>query len=560
MRDKLAMARKEKPADLVLKGGKILNVFSKEWIVGDIAIADEKIVGIGSYDGLQTIDVQGKYLVPGFIDAHMHIESSMLMPQELEKVLLKKGTTSIIVDPHEMVNVKKEIALEYLLEAIKHMYLDVYVMLPSSVPCSDFESNGAGAFSAEDMKPYLHHPRILGLGETMRFMDVIHGEKRMLDKLLLFQDRMIDGHAPAVCAEMLQAYVYAGVNNDHECSTFEEAMEKLRAGMNIFIREGSGARNVEALVNGFLKHNISFDHCMFCTDDKHLEDIESEGHISYCIQKAIALGVPIISAYLMATYQSAMVYGLKHKGALAAGYDGDIVVLDDIEKVQIHQVYKAGQAVDKITYEKAVPIDERLLHSVILPKISKEDIALKCKALNDVIVMQAHELTTLHAKEVIGKETYFIANQVYNKLCVIERHGHNGNIAVAPLKNFNIKNGAIATTVAHDSHNLIVAGDNDEDILLAIKEVERLQGGYVIASQGNIIETLPLRICGLMSEEDCESVRKQTAKMLKIARELGVNEEIDPFITLSFMALPVIPEIRLCDKGLFDVVNQCFIK
>lgn len=558
----LAMACGKIKAGLVLKKAKVLNVFSNEILEADVAINDGKIVGVGSYEGEKEIDCQGKYIVPGLIDAHVHIESSMASPVEFAKIVLKQGTTTIVADPHEMVNVKGADALRYLLNECDKAPISIYVMIPSSVPATDFETNGAGNFEAEAMKEFKNHPHVLGLGETMRFFDVMNGEANMMKKINLFKDDYIDGHAPGIAGKMVQAYKYAGVDNDHESSSFEEALEKLRAGFRIFVREGSGARNLDGIIKGFLSHNLSLDQASFCTDDKHLSDIENEGHISHNVARAIELGVDPIVAYKLGTYQTAKSYGIKNKGAIAAGYDADLLILDDLNKVKIYQVMQNGILIDDTYLAKFTSgsNDESIRNSVIIPEIDQSRLALKRHEKNHCIQMIKHEIVTDDVYETIPGNEYFEPNSEYNKLVVVERHGKNGNVALAPLKGFNIKNGALATTVAHDSHNIIVAGNNDEDIIVAIKELGKIDGGYVIVSEGKVIDELALPLFGLMSDSPYQDIAAKTEEMLVKARQLNVSEDIDPFITLSFMALPVIPTLRLTDEGLFDATTMHFVE
>ncbi|OPJ59656.1 adenine deaminase [Clostridium oryzae] len=562
IKEKLLVANGFEKADLVLKNGNILNVFTEEIVIADVAIVGTKIVGVGKYSGIKELDCTGKYIVPGFIDAHMHIESTMVTPLELSKMLVVKGTTTIIADPHEIVNVKGIEGLDFIISATEDIPISAYIMVPSSVPATEFDTNGAGEFLAEHMSKYVNNRRVLGLGEMMCFRDVINGQQKALDKIQLFHDKIVDGHAPGINGYAVQAYRLAGVDNDHECYSFEEALDKLRAGMHIFIREGSGARNLQAIVSGFLKAGVPFDQCMFCTDDKHLEDIETEGHINYCIRKAIELGVPIAKAYKMASYNTAKVYGLKQYGAIGAGYIADIIIMDNLEKVEPKYVIKNGKFVDAnfISSFKYELKDSELLHTVKIQNISESKLKFNRKDKNHVIGMIAHQITTKHLYETIpGRDGEFIPNKVYSKLCVVERHGKNNLIGIAPIKGFGIENGAIATSVSHDSHNIIVAGDNDEDIINAVNHIKHLQGGYAISSEGKIVASLPLPIGGLMSNLSCNEVKNIMKEMLVIARKLGVNPEIDPFITLSFMALPVIPEIRLTEKGIFDVEKFEFV-
>ncbi|WP_195604235.1 adenine deaminase [Clostridium tyrobutyricum] len=560
-RKQMAAIGKEK-ADIVLKGGNVVNVFTEEIIKEDVAIVEDTIVGVGDYEGKREIDCTGKYIVPGFIDAHMHIESTMVMPNELAKSILKWGTTTLIADPHEIVNVKGEKALDFLLDAAENVPLNIYIMIPSSVPATKFDTNGAGKFLAKDMRKYREHPGVLGLGEVMCFRDVIENKVEIMDKIDLFEDKIIDGHAPGILGKEIQAYRMAGVDNDHECTNFSEVVEKMRAGFHILIREGSGAKNLETIVQGLIRNNLPFEQCMFCTDDKHLDDIAREGHISFNVKKAINFGVPPVKAVKMATYYPARFYGLKNHGAIAAGYMADIAVLKDLNQVNIDFVLKSGNIVDNdyLSLFKYKIKDREMLNTVVFNPLNEDRLILKKKKKNHVMEIVREQLTTEHLfEEIPGSGDVFVPNREYNKLCVIERYGKTGNIGVAPLKGFGMENGALATTVSHDSHNIIAAGDNDIDIITAMNYLKELQGGYVIASEGKVIESLPLPIGGLISNLSAGEVQKKTKIMIDIARNMGVDEGIDPFITLSFMALPVIPEIRLTDKGLVNVKKFMFI-
>lgn len=550
----LAAEGKEK-ADLVLKGGRVLNVFTNEFLEEDVAVCQGRIVGVGQYEGIREIDCRGRYIVPGYFDAHVHIESTLAMPGELSKAVLKSGTTTLIADPHELVNVKGKKALDFLLAATEHIPLNVYIMLPSSVPATPFDTNGAGEFLAEDMEEYLKQDRILGLGEVMCFTDVVAGEKKILDKLSLFERKHIDGHAPGLSGGNLQAYRLSGIENDHECSTIEEVKEKLRAGLSIFIREGSGAKNLEPIVSGMLKEGLPFSRCAFCTDDKHLEEIEKDGHISVCIRKAISLGMEPAEAYKTASWYPAAAYGLKHLGAVAPGYQADLVVLEDVRTAKALMTLYKGIPSEEYTVEFFDFTGwEELLHTVEFPTLTKEKLMVRKEAKNHVLGMIPKELLTEHLfEEVPGENGVFLPNDVYNKLCVVERHGKNGNVSAAPLKGFGIKNGAVATSVSHDSHNIIAAGDNDEDIIAAVNYLKEIQGGYVLASGGKVAGAVPLAVCGLLSKESKEEIQQKAGRLLSMAKDMGVAEGIDPFITLSFMALPVIPKLRLLDTGLFDV-------
>ncbi|KSV58862.1 adenine deaminase [Acetivibrio ethanolgignens] len=551
----LLVAEGKEKADLVLKGGRVLNVFTNEFLEGDVAVCQDTIVGIGQYEGIREIDCRGRYIVPGYFDAHVHIESTLAMPGELSKAVLKSGTTTLIADPHELVNVKGKKALDFLLAATENVPLNVYIMIPSSVPATPFDTNGAGEFMAEDMEEYLKKDRILGLGEVMCFTDVVAGEEKILDKLSLFEKKHIDGHAPGLSGGNLQAYRLSGVENDHECSTIDEVKEKLRAGLSIFIREGSGAKNLEPIVSGMLKEGLPFSRCAFCTDDKHLEEIEEDGHISVCVRKAIALGMEPAEAYKTASWYPASAYGLKHLGAVAPGYQADLVVLEDVKTAKATMTLYKGIPSEEYRVEGFDFTGwEELLHTVEFPTLTKEKLIVKKENKNHVLGMIPKELLTEHLfEEVPGENGVFLPDAVYNKLCVVERHGKNGNVSAAPIKGFGIKNGAVATSVSHDSHNIIAAGDNDEDIIAAVNYLKEIQGGYVLASGGKVVGAVPLAVCGLLSKESKEEIQRKAGKILSMAKDMGVAEGIDPFITLSFMALPVIPKLRLLDTGLFDV-------
>ncbi len=555
-------ARGIEKADIVLKNGKILNVFTEEFLIGDVAVVGTKIAGIGEYSGNVEIDCTGKYIVPGFIDAHVHIESSMVTPLEYTKYIVKKGTTGIVADPHEIVNVCGARGMDYILDASGNVPGNVFVMVPSSVPATDLETNGAGKFLAEDIQSYLKHPRVKGLGEMMRFVDVLNEHEETLEKVNRFSDVIIDGHAPGISGKDVQAYRAAGIVDDHECATAEEGIEKLRAGYSILIREGSGAKNLEQLIRGFLEAGVPLDRCMFCSDDKHLEDIENEGHMDACVRKAMQLGVPAEKAYKMASYNAAQFYNMHGIGAVGAGYLADLVILDDAQNVKINKVMKSGKIIDD-KYLEAFQYDLKdpaLLKTVVINEVKKSDLRCERKAVNDVLELVPNQLLTLHKVETIpGMEQEFIPNHEYAKLVVAERHGKNGKIGVCPMKGYGITNGAVATTVSHDSHNMIAAGDNDEDLVCAMNKLREIQGGYVIASGGKIVEVLPLQIAGLISSEKASEVQKQTGNMVHYARRMGVCEGVDPFTTLSFMALTVIPEVRLTEKGMFDVTEMKFI-
>lgn len=550
-----------KPADLVLKNGNIVDVFGGRITRGDIAICDNLIVGIGNYNGLKEIDMTGKTITPGFIDGHLHIESSMLTPGHFISIVNQCGTTTLIADPHEIVNVMGSDGIRFMLDETEDVKANIFFMLPSCVPATVFESNGY-PLSAEDMARYKSHPRILGLAEVMDYPSVINASEEMYQKIELFRNRMIDGHAPGLSGKKLQAYRMAGVKSDHECTDFDEVLEKLSSGMWIHIREGSAAKNLEAIVKGIVENQTLTNRFMMCTDDKSSEEIELHGHISDNIRKAIALGLDPVKAISMATINTANCYGLEGLGAIAPGYQADLVVLDDLTSVQVSEVYFKGQRIEKNSrFEKAKQRSAALTQSVHLPPLTAKSFAIKPKKeAAPVISLLPYQITTkMEWREVPLEDGFFKPNNSFNKIAVIERHHQRNQIGLGIIEGFQIKNGAIASTVAHDSHNLIAVGDNDADLLLACEELKKCGGGYTVIKNGKVAGTMPLPIAGLMTDEPPKTVQKKISEMIEKARQIGVPASVDPFITLSFMALPVIPALRLTDKGLFDATLFEFV-
>lgn len=544
------------PADLVFKNANVVNVFSEEIVTADVAVTDGVIVGVGSYQGRREVDCTDKFLCPGFIDAHVHIESSLAAPFEFARAVTQSGTTTVVADPHEIVNVCGAAAVRYLLDATEGLPLNVYLMLPSSVPATPFETNGAD-FTAADMAPFFAHPRVLGLGEVMCYPAVVAGDATVLEKLALAAnaDKRADGHAPGLSGRELQAYAAAGIRTEHECTTFAEASEKLRAGLAVLVREGSAAKNLSVLVNGLLDSELPGDRFLFCTDDKHLDDISREGHIRWNVRQAISLGMKPIAAIKMATWNAAREYGLRDVGAVAAGYRADLVLLDSLKQMTVRAVYKDGVHVsERFEGMRAHPVPEAMLHSVRFRDVTAADLALPVRGPAHVIEMVPYQIVTRHViEEVPARDGCFAPDATYTKLCVVERHGRGGGIAVCPLKGYGITGGAIATSVAHDSHNVIAAGDNDADLVLAINHLKKIGGGYVLAAGGKIQGALPLPLGGLMSTDPWETIQAGAEAILTKAKAMGIPYPVDPFTSLSFLALPVIPELRLTDRGLFDV-------
>lgn len=551
-----------KKAKLVFKNAQVVNVFTKRVEQADVAVEAGVIAGVGQYSGEEEVDCTGLYLCPGFVDAHIHVESTMAVPYEFARAVATSGTTTVVADPHEIVNVCGAPAVEWLLKASEALPVDIYWMMPSSVPATPFETNGA-PFTAQEMAPFAQMgPRVAGLGEVMCYPDVVAGTGEIYGKLALFAHKHIDGHAPGLSGKALAAYAAAGIETEHECTSFAEAKEKLAAGLAILVREGSAAKNLTAIVEGLLKEGLPTDRFLFCTDDKHLDDIAREGHIRWNVHQAVQLGMPVVDAICMASYNAARVYGLKGVGAIAPGYRADIVLLDDWKQVHVHAVYKDGVPVEqKIAAARRVPAPAALTHTMHFAPVTPQQLALPVQGKAHVIEMVPYQIVTRHAVEPVPSENgLFRPNKTYSKLCVIERHGRGGNIAVCPLKGYGITGGAIATSVAHDSHNIIAAGDNDGDIALAVNHLQKTGGGYALAAGGRILGALALPVGGLMSEAPWEQTRDETNAILKQAAKMGIPYHVDPFISLSFMALPVIPSLRLTDRGLFDVDTFAFVK
>lgn len=551
-----------KKAKLVFKNAQVVNVFTKQVEQADVAVEAGVIAGVGQYSGEEEVDCTGLYLCPGFVDAHIHVESTMAVPYEFARAVAMSGTTTVVADPHEIVNVCGAPAVEWLLKASEALPVDIYWMMPSSVPATPFETNGA-PFTAQEMAPFAQMgPRVAGLGEVMCYPDVVAGTGEIYGKLALFAHKHIDGHAPGLSGKALAAYAAAGIETEHECTSFAEAKEKLAAGLAILVREGSAAKNLTAIVEGLLKEGLPTDRFLFCTDDKHLDDIAREGHIRWNVHQAVQLGMPVVDAICMASYNAARVYGLKGVGAIAPGYRADIVLLDDWKQVHVHAVYKDGVPVEqKIAATRRVPAPAALTHTMHFAPVTPQQLALPVQGKAHVIEMVPYQIVTRHAVEPVPSENgLFRPNKTYSKLCVVERHGRGGNIAVCPLKGYGITGGAIATSVAHDSHNIIAAGDNDGDIALAVNHLQKTGGGYALAAGGRILGALALPVGGLMSEAPWEQTRDETNAILKQAAKMGIPYHVDPFISLSFMALPVIPSLRLTDCGLFDVDTFAFVK
>ncbi|HDQ14934.1 MAG TPA: adenine deaminase [Sediminispirochaeta sp.] len=561
----VAVGRKR--ADLVLKNAKVVNVFSHEVQEGTLAVDRGRIVGIGAYEGEREIDMEGAYLMPGLIDAHVHIESSLSSPEQFARAVVPRGTTAIVADPHEIANVCGTEGISYMLDASEGLPLRVFFMLPSCVPATSFENAGA-VLDAENLSLFLDHPRVLGLGEMMDYPSLLAGDEKVLDKMVMASSHgmLIDGHGPMVLGKELNAYAGSGVETDHESSTIEEMRERLAVGMYCLIRQGSAARNLPDLIHGVNESNSR--RCLFCTDDRQPEDILKEGHIDNHLRMAVARGVDPVTAIQMATINSAEAYGLKGTGALAPGYRADIVVVDDLKDFQVREVYIAGQKVAEKGRALFDPPNADI--SSVSGALQVKDFSmgrLELKLESDIVRVMRVQPESLITEEVsrkvhLDQQGRFVFHPSLDvlKMAVIERHNNTGHVGLGLVENYRLKRGAVALTIAHDSHNIIVIGADDRDMSRAVEELIDMGGGITMVLDGQVLSSLALPIAGLMSDRSADFVAEQLARMYPIAREtLGVNPVLDPFMTLSFMALPVIPELKLTDLGLFDARQFRFV-
>ncbi len=550
----IAVAAGREKADLVLKNAKYLNVFSNEFLCGDIAVANGLIAGVGKYDGKTEIDVSGKLVLPGFIDAHIHLESSMVTPAEFAKAVVAHGTTTVITDPHEITNVMGIDGVEYMIQASQNLPIDVHFMMPSCVPATEIDESGA-ELDCKDIDLYLDNKKVLGLAEMMNYVGVINGDKNVLSKIVTSQahHKKIDGHAPELSGNDLNAYIAAGVYSDHECSTFENALEKLRKGQFIMIREGTAAHNLKALMP--LLTQQYYSRCMFATDDKHPSDLLYGGHIDYIVKQALKNGADPIVALKTATHHAARYFLLNNKGAIASGYLADIVVVDNLEDFNVETVFKRGKLVfdGEVKDFSAPTVDEKLAEKCFdtfhLDSVTPSSFKVDGKL--GLIGLVGGELLTrnLGTADKIDEENDIL------KIACIERHKGTNHIGVGYVKGYSLKSGAVATSVAHDSHNIITVGCNDDDIAVAVNAIKDSKGGIAVVENGKIKALLELPIAGLMSDEPLTTVNEKLENAKSSAYELGADKSIDPFMTLSFLSLPVIPSLRITTKGVFDAEN-----
>ena len=567
LREQVAAATGSKKAELVLKNAQIVNVFTQSVETGDIAIEGGYIVGIGNYEGITEKDLGGAYVCPGFLDGHIHIESSMTSPGEFERAVVPHGTIAVITDPHEIANVAGTAGIRFMMQSAQKLDLDVYFMLPSCVPATDLDESGAELL-ARDLEPFYADEKVLGLAEMMNAFGVTHGDKGCFEKLVQARSlkKAIDGHAPALSGKELNAYVTAGIRSDHECSDFEEAKEKFARGQWIMIRQGTAAKNLKGLMGMF--EDPYYQRCLLVTDDKHPGDLIRIGHIDAIIREAVSMGADPIRAIRMGTLNAAAYFGLHDMGAVAPGYKADLAVFDDLRTLNVKQVYKGGKLVaedGKMLHQKekitdwSPEIQERVFHSFHRDPITVEELQLKetTGTHQRVIDMVAHELITRERIEE-WKELTDVAKGVdvsrdIVKLAAIERHKNTGHVGLGFLGKYGLKRGAVATSIGHDSHNLVIAGVTDEDMVLAGNRVIGNGGGLAIALEGKVLADLPLPIGGLMADEPVEVVDEKLEHMKKLSMELGISEDIDAFMTLAFISLPVIPKLRLNTYGVVDV-------
>ena len=555
----IAAAAGREPADLVLKNATFVNVFSNELSTMDIAVAEGLIVGMGSYQGRSEVDCTGKIVLPGFLDAHIHLESSLVSPTEFVKAVLPHGTTTVVTDPHEIANVMGTDGIEYMLQATEDLPVDVRFMLPSCVPATPLDESGA-ILDYRAIDSFYDHPRVQGLAEMMNFVGAINGDEQTVEKIVAAQahHKKIDGHAPDLQGNDLNAYIAAGVYSDHECHDVKDAIAKLERGQFIMIREGTAARNLEALMP--LLTGKYADRCMFCTDDKHPNDLLEKGHIDYIVKKAISLGANPITAVKVACHNAARYFLLNNRGGISPGYLADFVIIDNFQDFNIEQVYKKGvlmvdhgEIQDFPSPEIEPYLVERAHKTFHVAALTAEDFAEKRP--RGIIGMVDGEITTVDA----GYSDRIDVEYDVLKIAVVERHKNTHHIGIGYIQGYGLKSGAVATSISHDSHNIIVVGTNETDMAAAVNRVVELNGGIVVWDGGQSVAEVPLAIAGIMSDEPLVTVNEKLETAKSAAHKLGVNPGIDPFMTLSFMALPVIPSLRITTRGVFDVTTQSYV-
>jgi adenine deaminase len=550
----IRQGRGAEPADLVLKNGSFFNLVTGEVVASDIAICGDRIVATyGSFAGKHEIDISGQIVVPGFIDTHLHIESSLVTPHEFDRCVLPHGVTTAICDPHEMSNVLGTTALDYFFACAEHTIMDLRVQLSSCVPATHLETSGA-RLTANDLKPYMGHPKNIGLAEFMNFPGVLMGDPECLDKLAMFQGGHIDGHAPLVRGADLNGYLTAGIRTDHETTTAEEAMEKLSKGMHILIREGSVSKDLHALIPIMTERNSPF--IALCTDDRNPLDIAEEGHLDYMIREAIRCGADVLATYRAASISGARAFRLHDRGLIAPGWRADLVVVDALETCRASQVISAGRIVSEALFATRKSIPPVGLNSVKSKTVSALQLQARGTGIDvPVIGVDPGKIITQYLRRTLPAANGVVTvdlEQDCIKVAVIERHGINGNIGVGFVNGFGLKHGAIASTIGHDSHNICVVGVSDEDMAVASNRMKDIGGGFVVVRDGKVLAELPLPIAGLMSDKSFEAVREALIPLRAAAKSLGTVLQ-EPFLQVAFLPLPVIPHLKITDKGMVDV-------
>lgn len=567
---RISVSAKKTPADLVVKNGMIVNVFTGELMSGDIAIVDGVIAGIGSYEGAKIIDAHNKIIIPGLIDGHVHIESSLLTPKEFSKIVLQHGVTSVVTDPHEIANVAGVNGIQFMIDEATRLPMDIYVMLSSCVPATKFENNGA-LLNAEELSPFLSAPEVLGLAEVMDFASVKNGDSFMMDKIAMVQESngLIDGHAAGLTKEELNIYMAAGIRTDHESINAKEAKDRLDMGMYLMIREGTVAKDLMALLPAVTAKNSR--RCLFVTDDKLIDDLLEEGSIDHIIRLAIQNGLDPITAIQMGTLNTAECFNLNHLGAIAPGYQADFLILDDLETVSIKQVFKKGVCIsDNSKLNESLFKNEigKGLKGPELARINVQELTVEAllipltDSICNVIEIIPNSLVTNHLKEEVTIEEGCFVPSIQKdqlKIAVIERHNGMNHIGLGLVKGFRLKKGAIATTVAHDSHNIVVVGTSDQEMLKAVKQVIETNGGLAVVEGEEVLASLALPVAGLMTEMEYPVVNEQLKALNQAVSTIGESINFNPFLTLSFLTLPVIPKLKITDLGLFDFERSAHI-
>lgn len=565
LKKRIAVAGGQTVADMVIKNAAIANVFTGELMSGDVAIVDGYFAGIGSYEGKTEIDAEGKTMIPGMIDSHVHIESSLLTPREFGKLVLSRGVTSVVTDPHEIANVAGVSGIEYMLEDAAHTELEVFLMLPSCVPATSFENNGA-VLEAEQLLPFMSRPEVLGLAEVMDFPSVSKGNDAMMEKLMMpgMDKKVIDGHAAGLPAEGINIYMAAGIRTDHESVTLDEAKTRLDLGMYLMIREGTVAKDLDSLFPVITEKNAR--RCLFVTDDKLVDDLVEEGSVDHIVRRAIQKGLDPVTAIQMVTLNAAECFGLRNLGAVAPGYQADFVLLDNLEEISIHEVYKKGHLVqeDESSGKERTADSSPALPPINTEKVTAADLALPLTSPNcRLIEVIPNSIVTKERKEkvTVEKGEFRISPEDDQlKITVIERHAASGHVGVGIVKGFGLKSGALATSISHDSHNIIAAGTSDKDILTAVSHVIQSNGGMAVVQAEEVLASLPLPIAGLMADGPYRQVHEQLSLLNHALDSLGAPKHFNPFLTLTFLALPVIPALKITEKGLFDFHSFSHVK